>query len=200
MIRLLGFSALLMVLCTAAPAAADIYAFVDANGVIHLSDRANDPRYRRLMRINKHGQRLTTPTFTARSSRGGNPKRFESTIRNMAKRYGLDAGLVKAVIRAESDFDPNVVSHKGAVGLMQLMPQTARMYGVSDRTDPQENIQAGSRHLRYLMRKYKNNIKLTLAAYNAGEGAVRRYGNRIPPYRETQNYVRKVIRFYKQYR
>ncbi|WP_049757549.1 lytic transglycosylase domain-containing protein [Magnetococcus marinus] len=193
--------ALLGLLCAVPPpAAADIYAFIDADGVIHLSNRANDPRYRRLMRINSQGRRLALPQYASVPSRGGDAKRYEQTIHNIAKRFDLDAGLVKAVIQAESGFDPNVVSHKGAVGLMQLMPQTARIYGVSDRTDPHENILAGSQHLRYLLDKYKNNIKLTLAAYNAGEGAVERYGNRIPPFRETQNYVRKVLAFYREFR
>ena len=105
-----------------------------------------------------------------------------------------------AVVRAESAYNPNAVSRAGAVGLMQLMPATAAHYGVTNRRDPTQNLMGGTRYLAYLLKLFDNDLTLALAAYNAGEGAVQRYGNKIPPYRETQNYVRKVLAFYRQAR
>lgn len=122
---------------------------------------------------------------------------IEKHINNAAYLYGIDSELIKAVIKQESAFNIQAKSHKGAIGLMQLMPSTAAIYKVKDIYDPKENIYAGTKHLRYLLRKY-NDTQLALAAYNAGEGAVKRY-NGIPPYRETQNYVTKVVGYYDQY-
>ncbi|WP_230390495.1 lytic transglycosylase domain-containing protein [Reinekea sp. G2M2-21] len=119
-------------------------------------------------------------------------------IKNAAYLYEIDSALIKAVIRQESAFKIDAKSRKGAMGLMQLMPDTAKQYKVSDILDPKQNIYAGTAHLRYLMRRY-NDLPLALAAYNAGEGAVRRY-NGIPPYPETQNYVRSVLNWYNEFR
>nr|CRH07289.1 Putative GH23 : lytic transglycosylase [Candidatus Magnetococcus massalia] len=193
-LRFITLSAIALLIVWAAPAQAEIYSFVDSNGVIHLTDRPQDPRYNRYARIEQDGRRVRPKLSYRRST-----TLYNGTIKQAARRYGLEPALVRAVIRVESDFDPNTVSHKGAVGLMQLMPGTARMYGVKDSTDPTANIYAGSKHLRYLLKKFRNDLTLSLAAYNAGEGTVARYGNRIPPYRETRNYVTKVLRFYRQY-
>jgi soluble lytic murein transglycosylase-like protein len=103
--------------------------------------------------------------------------------------------LIHAVIEAESAYDPNAVSSAGAVGLMQLMPATARRFGVSDRTDPEQNIDAGANYLRKLLSMFDNDVKLAIASYNAGEGAVMKYGRTIPPYRETQQYVVRVLKY-----
>jgi hypothetical protein len=116
--------------------------------------------------------------------------RVEALIAEAAAAHEVDANLVRAVIRVESAFRPKARSHKGAMGLMQLMPATARQYGVLDAYDPAENIDAGVRHLRRLLDRY--GVRLALAAYNAGEGTVDRYGG-VPPYRETRNYVKKVM-------
>ncbi|MGQ9659810.1 MAG: lytic transglycosylase domain-containing protein [Thermochromatium sp.] len=113
-----------------------------------------------------------------------------------ARRYGLSPSLLHAIIRAESAYDPTAVSRTGARGLMQLMPDTAARYGVWDSFDPAENIRGGSAYLRDLLDLFNQDIKLALAGYNAGEGAVIRYGYQIPPYAETEDYVRKVLRFY----
>ena len=117
----------------------------------------------------------------------------------MAARYRLDRHLVHAVIRAESAYNPEAVSRAGAVGLMQLMPATAERFGVKNRRDPADNLRGGMLYLRHLMLLF-DDIPLALAAYNAGEGAVSRYGNKIPPYKETQTYVRRVLSFYRQNR
>ncbi len=116
---------------------------------------------------------------------------YDPTIRVLASRYGLEPDLIKAVAYVESAFKPDAVSPKGAVGLMQLMPATAAMYGVTALTDPDQNLKAGAMHLRALMDEFDGDLTLVLAAYNAGSGAVRRSGG-VPAYRETRNYVRKV--------
>lgn len=124
--------------------------------------------------------------------------RFESLIHQMARRHEVDVALVKAVIRTESYFNPNATSRVGASGLMQLMPQTAAKYGVTDLYSPKQNIEAGVKHLKYLLQRYPDQLSHVLAAYNAGENAVDKY-NGIPPYEETQNYVKKVMRFLEVY-
>ena len=119
-------------------------------------------------------------------------------IYRKAKEHDVDESLVKAVIYTESYFNPDATSHKGASGLMQLMPATAEKYGVDDLYNPRQNITAGIKHLKYLLDLYPHNIKLAIAAYNAGENAVNKYKG-IPPYRETQGYVKKVMRQFKRY-
>jgi soluble lytic murein transglycosylase-like protein len=122
------------------------------------------------------------------------PASYYTKIKRLSKKYQLREDLIVAVARAESSFDPFAVSHKGAVGLMQLMPDTARRYGVINRFNVDQNLEAGVKHLSYLYEKYKKNISLTLAAYNAGEEAVKKY-NGIPPYRETRAYVRRAMKY-----
>jgi len=129
-----------------------------------------------------------------------NRARYSDMIDDIARKSRLYPELLHAVVKAESAYDPNAVSRAGAVGLMQLMPQTASRFGVADSRDPKSNLEGGARYLRELLTHYNNNIKLALAAYNAGEKAVEKYGNKIPPYPETQNYVKKVLRFFKQNR
>lgn len=119
---------------------------------------------------------------------------LEGLIRQVSNRHSVDVALVKAVIHTESYFKVRAKSRVGASGLMQLMPKTARKYGVRDIYNPEENLEAGVKHLRYLLKKYKNNLKVALAAYNAGERAVHYYSG-VPPYKETQNYVQKVLHY-----
>jgi soluble lytic murein transglycosylase-like protein len=111
----------------------------------------------------------------------------------------VDADLIEAIITAESAFNPFALSSTGALGLMQLMPATAERFGVTDRLDPAQNILGGARYLNFLLGKFNNNLKLAVAAYNAGEGNVMKHRNRIPPFKETQKYVPKVLAYYKQY-
>lgn len=127
--------------------------------------------------------------------RVANVDEYDTLIRRTSNRYGVDVALVKAVIHTESHFNPDATSHKGASGLMQLMPKTAAMYGIRDLYNPKQNIEGGVRHLRYLLGKYRNNLKHTIAAYNAGETAVKKYAG-IPPYPETQKYVLKVLQYH----
>jgi len=172
---------------------ADIYKYVDENGVVHLADRKLHSGYRVILRTGKPAASDALERFRQ------NRRRFDPLVRKAASLFHLDAALVHAVITAESSYDPGAVSHKGAVGLMQLMPETAHRYGVRDRHNPVQNVYGGVRYLADLLRQF-DNLALALAAYNAGENAVIKYGHRIPPYRETQNYVRRVLEYYRKYR
>ena len=139
------------------------------------------------------------PVDERRQSAVGGRSRYASQIQAAAMANNVEAALIRAVIAVESGYNPSAVSRAGAVGLMQLMPATAKRYNVTDSHDPEQNIHGGAQYLRDLLRMFNNNLHLAIAAYNAGEQAVMKYGNRIPPYRETVAYVPKVIKFYKQY-
>ena len=175
-------------------ARADVWKRVDENGVTHLTDRPQGEGWTLIMRTRR--PRADTGG-AAWKELAANRARFSPLIERTARRYALDAKLIHAVVRAESAYDASAESHKGAVGLMQLMPATAQRYGVGDRRDPAQNLSGGVRYLRDLLLQFRN-VTLALAAYNAGENAVLRHGNQIPPYPETQDYVKKVIRFYKE--
>ena len=178
-------------------ALAGVYVFTDASGVTHFTNVPSDPRYvgmaRASYRISADKPVMTSSGYLAASNR------YAPLVQKVAREHSLDRALLQAMIAVESGFDPYAVSPKGAVGLMQLMPETARRYGVRDLYDPAENIQGGAKYLRDLMRKFNNDLSLTLAAYNAGEDAIVQYGNRIPPYRETLHYVPRVLTLYRQY-
>lgn len=125
---------------------------------------------------------------------------YSQIVDEVARSYGLDSALLHAVISVESRYDPSLVSRAGAVGLMQLMPETATRYGVINSFDAVQNLHGGAKYLRDLLHMFNNNVSLALAAYNAGENAVIRHGNRIPPNRETTKYVPKVMGYYRKYR
>jgi len=136
-----------------------------------------------------------SPLLVTERQRKGRAGEMSPSIERHARAKGLDPELVHAVIRAESAYQTSAVSPKGAVGLMQVMPATGRRFGVSDLAHPEGNLRAGTAYLRHLLNRF-DNVPLALAAYNAGEGAVIRYGNQIPPYPETQGYVRSILRDY----
>ncbi len=127
-------------------------------------------------------------------------QRYHKLIQEVAERTQVEPALLHAIIQAESSYNPRARSPRGAVGLMQLMPATARRFGVKNRTDPAANIYGGARYLRYLLKMFNNNKKLAIASYNAGEFAVKRYGNKVPPYKQTQKYVTKVMALYETHR
>ncbi len=181
----------------ALPAQADIYKYVDKYGRVILTDKPRHSGYKRLVKTWKGWEEAKVPK---NFNWAKNQKKYDPTIRSVARLYKLPHTLLHAVITAESSYNPNAISRAGAVGLMQLMPETAKRYGVSNRRNPKQNIYGGSRYLRDLLKLFDNNVILALAAYNAGEGAVKKYGNKIPPYKETRNYVNKVIKYYKKYR
>ncbi|NKC14894.1 MAG: transglycosylase SLT domain-containing protein [Gammaproteobacteria bacterium] len=173
---------------------ADIYKYVDKRGQVHLADRPLHSGFRVIVRTWKGWEHRdgAAPGFEQ-----GSKAKYNALIDRLAKRYNMDTLLIHAVVRAESSYNPNAISKAGAVGLMQLMPETAKRFGVRNRRDPADNLRGGIIYLRHLMLIF-DDLKLALAAYNAGEGAVMRHGKRIPPYKETQTYVRRVLRFYQQ--
>lgn len=179
-------------------ARADIYSFTDERGVVHFTNIPSlDKRYKLIYREVRN--------IVPRSGQVWMPseadiQRFGGIIQNAASSHGVETALVHAVITAESGYNPNAVSRKGATGLMQLMPDTARRYGVQNMFDPVQNIHGGVRYLRDLLAMFNGNVELAVAGYNAGENAVIRHGNRIPPYAETVNYVPKVIGIYQRFR
>ncbi len=177
----------LWAVASAWPAEAQVYTYTDSRGVVHFSDspvRGGNSVFRWKRR---QQERATLASST-----------WDGTIARTARQHRVSPGLVKAVIHTESAFDPRAISPKGALGLMQLMPRTAKRLGVQDPFDPRENISGGTRYLRYLMDLYRGNLPLALAAYNAGEGAVEEHGG-IPPYGETRRYVRKVLTLVSRY-
>jgi soluble lytic murein transglycosylase-like protein len=179
------------------PSYADIYKYVDKHGRVILTDKPTHSGYKQLVKTWKGWEEAKVPkNFNWQK----NQKKYDSTIRSVAKTYKLPHTLLHAVITAESSYNPDAISKAGAVGLMQLMPETAKQYGVSNRRDPRQSISGGTRYLRYLAKLFNNDLTLMLAAYNAGEGAVKKYGNKVPPYKETRNYVNKVIKYYKKYK
>jgi soluble lytic murein transglycosylase-like protein len=176
---------------------ANIYAFKDEYGVTHFSNLPHlDKRYKLVYRIPTSAQ-MRPNAWSANGPRVVDIEKLVPIIANAARTNGLDAKLVHAVIRAESGYNENAVSSKGAVGLMQLIPATAQRYGVVNSYDATENISGGARYLRDLLKLFNGNVELALAGYNAGENAVIRAGNRIPPYPETMAYVPKVLNFYR---
>ncbi|AEG69691.1 lytic transglycosylase domain-containing protein [Ralstonia solanacearum] len=238
MTRLRRSTLLMMALALLAgqPARADVYGYIDENGLAHFAASRLDDRYVLFMKgaavagesgiaqpagdppeaeaylnatrrdaLDNAGMRQRLARAVLRHP---NAPTVEPLIRQAAHRHGVDPALVKAVIAAESGFNPQAVSPKGAIGLMQVIPETGERYGVTGdarRTlaqklaDPKINIATGVRYLSDLLRMFSGNLELVLAAYNAGEGAVQKHGNDIPPYAETQNYVKTVLQFYRYY-
>jgi soluble lytic murein transglycosylase-like protein len=185
----------------AAVCRADIYAYTDGSGTAHFTDHPNDPRYKLV---------LHTPLPTAAEAAGfqtADAKRasvwlarsvdYDAAIGRAASEAKIRPELVRAVIVVESGFNPRAISRRGAIGLMQLLPATARRYGAFNAFDPEQNIHAGAHYLADLIARYGGEkLELVLAAYNAGEDAVEKYGRRIPPFKETQAYVPNVLRMY----
>jgi soluble lytic murein transglycosylase-like protein len=177
-------------------AGADIYKYVDKYGRIHLTDRPSHDGYKRLVKTWKGW----SEAHVAYRNMESNRKRFSPAINRTALHHRLPPALLHAVITAESAYDPDARSNAGAVGLMQLMPGTALRYGVRNRRDPAANVLGGTRYLKDLLGMFENNLVLALAAYNAGEQAVINHGNQIPPYQETKTYVRRVLKYYNDYK
>lgn len=187
--------AILAGLAVAGPAKSDIYRYDDAEGVTHFTDAPTDKRFVIFLRdIKKDSQLRTKFRFT----RTANPEEFEQIIKTCSAKHGVDESLIKAVIHAESGYNPNAVSNKGATGLMQLMPATARDLKVSNSLDPKDNVDGGVKYLRFLLDTFRGDTSLALAAYNAGLSKVAKYGG-IPPYAETRTYVARVLSYMQSY-
>jgi len=198
-----------LIMGTATPARADIYLCKRSDGTQHYT---NIREHGRGCQLVVRGSKKSSPrastgkkghaATTLEGSRSKDPARYgryDGLIDEAARLYQLPESFIRAVMRVESDFNPTVVSRAGAMGLMQLMPMTARSMGVSDPFDVRQNIHGGARYLRILANRFRGDLVLTVAAYNAGEGAVEKY-NGIPPYKETQRYVRRVLKHYYAYR
>ena len=220
MIRRSHVFGLALLAVAAAPASADIYRYIDEEGRVHFSDVRVDPRYELFLKTKPQtveaapaagtstvesadGARTAVvaqaaPTFAP--SRVKVTPRFTDMIAKVAQEQKVDPALMHAVILAESAYNPRAKSRKGATGLMQIMPDTGKRYGVTDLLNPIKNLTAGAKYLRDLLAMFGNDMKLAVAAYNAGEGAVMRNGNAIPPYAETQAYVPKVLKYYESFR
>lgn len=166
--------------------AGEIYHYIEPDGTISFSNVPTDPRYKR---IGREPSRIR-PRVPA--------QHLERVIARHSFRHRIDPALIRAVIKAESDFDPVAVSKAGAIGLMQLMPKTAVRLDIRDPYDPEENVSGGARYLRYLLDRFHGNLPLALAAYNAGEHRVGQT-HALPPFQETREYVSKVLRFYDAY-
>ncbi len=193
--------AMLFVGTLVAPAvSADIFRYVDRNGDVHYTNVPNDSRYKIHRRVDDTNPITNTLAKEIRHYGPGVRKRYEEDILAAASENNVDPALIHAVISAESGYNPFARSRQGAAGLMQLMPETARRFGARNRLDPGQNIRAGVRYLRMLMDLFDNDLELVLAAYNAGENAVIRFGHRVPPYSETMIYVPRVLEYYKRYR
>jgi hypothetical protein len=186
---------LLCLTAVAGPAAAgSTYQYEDAEGVVHYTNVPGDPRYS-FVRKDAAPPAVPKPTAERTGSVGQGLRAFAHVIRAAAERYGVDVRLVEAIVQTESAGNPTAVSPKGARGLMQLMPERAALLGVRDSFDPHQNVDGGVRHVRDLLQSFGGDVTLALAAYNAGEGAVRSYGG-VPPFAETREYVRRVRTLY----
>ncbi|MDO8426622.1 MAG: lytic transglycosylase domain-containing protein [Deltaproteobacteria bacterium] len=187
-----AFLSFVIILSFYSPAIADFYKYVDEEGVVHITNVPTSSKYRWIME-----ERRMIPG--PESFKNISKKKYDDIIYNMAAKYGIDPTLVKAIVKAESDFDAKAVSTKGARGLMQLMPETSRRMGVRDIHDPEDNVEGGIRYLSKLLKMFNWQVPLAVAAYNAGENAVLKYGA-IPPYSETQTYVKRVLYYYDTYK
>jgi hypothetical protein len=196
--------ALLLSLCQPSAGMADnIYQYSDKNGVIHFSNVGvgNSKKYKKLKStVQAERQNSTAPQHSPAPSRAplsssNYPSTYVDIINTACGRHGVDPALVHALVKVESDFNPYALSRKGAMGLMQLMPETALVMNVGNSFNPNDNIDGGVKYLRYLIDRYEGNLQLALAAYNSGETAVKKWGT-IPPYPETQNYVQRIMKIY----
>ncbi len=183
-----------------AAVAGEVYSYVDSEGVVHFSNVPSDPRYHRVHRASGAGVYRAPAQARARPLPGGRDQAWRDAIKAAAQRYALPEALLLAVMAVESNFDHRALSEKGAMGLMQLMPATAKDMYVSDAWDPLQNIEGGARYLRILANQYEGDMVRTIAAYNAGPEAVRRAGGGVPNIPETQEYVRKVVALYEAFK
>lgn len=191
-IPILMFTALIL-LTQSSRADADIYRYEDEEGIIHFTDAPTDKRFKIFMRDLKKDKQLRT-----KFSNITNSAEYENIIRECAGKYGVNSSLIKAVIQAESGYNPKAVSRAGASGLMQLMPGTARSLKVGNSFDPNDNVEGGVKYLRFLLDTFRGDVSLALAAYNAGLNKVAKFGG-IPPYTETRTYVNRVLSYMESY-
>lgn len=179
------------------PSFAGIYRYVDENGVIHFTNCPREPKFKLYIRESKED--VGNDNHSSSFSYIKDSNQYDSLISELSKKHQVDFALIKAMIRAESGFNAFAVSRRGAKGLMQLMPETALRMNVSNIFNPRENIEGGVRYFKYLLSLFHDDLRLSLAAYNAGENVVGELRS-IPPYRETADYVKKVLSYYQAYK
>lgn len=191
---LIGFT-IIFLIAAVSTVNADIYMYVDRNGVMHFTNAPteSDRDYKIYVRERSSNYSVPTASFFSTDA-------YDDLISDASEQYGVDSLLVKAIIKAESDFNPKAVSKKGAMGLMQIMPQNFQNLQIQNPFDPKENIMGGTRYFKYLYDRFDGKLALSLAAYNAGPTAVDNYNQTIPPYKETEQYVERVLRYYRNYR
>ena len=189
---------MIVILGAASICLGDIYKYVDPEGVIHLTNVPTEHNVPYVL-VMKEKRVIIRQRRDHRTQTKGEISGYDDLIAKTSEKYRVDSALVKAIIKAESNFNHRAVSPVGARGLMQLMPATAATLQVQDSFHPENNIDGGVRYLRYLMNLFNGNLPLVLAAYNSGENTVLRYNNRIPPYQETQTYVRRVLDYFSRY-
>lgn len=177
------------------PAYGDIYRYEDEEGIVHFTDAPTDKRFVIFMRDIRKDKQLRTKFKLLGTV---NPAEYDPIIKTCSEKYGVSSSLIKAVIHAESGYNPNALSHKGASGLMQLMPGTAKSLKVVNSFDPKDNVEGGVKYLRFLLDTFRGDVSLALAAYNAGLTKVAKYGG-IPPYAETRTYVNRVLSYMQSY-
>ena len=188
--KIFVFSAIIILIAFVASVHADIYMYIDDNGVMHFTNTPTS---------NQHEYKVYIKERTSVSTRFHTTDKYDKLISNASKQFDVDSRLLKAMIKAESDFDPRAVSRKGAMGLMQIMPENFKMLNLKNPFDPWQNIRAGAQYFKQLYKRFNGKLALSLAAYNAGPTAVDRYKN-IPPYQETEEYVRRVLRYYRTFK
>ncbi len=197
------------VLAFAGPASADIYSWVDAEGVVHFSNRPAGGKWKKVVRDDpayrskaaaERGSCERCDIVPARDRDPSRYSRYDDYIYEASELYQIPPALIRAVIKVESDYDPRVVSSMNARGLMQLMPEVIQDMGVRNVHDPRENILGGTRLLRVLANRFDGDVVLTIAGYHAGMGALGRYGNNVPPYKNTRLYLKLVLKQYYRYK
>jgi soluble lytic murein transglycosylase len=169
---------------------ADIYMYIDDNGVMHFTNAPTS---------NQYDYKVYIKERTAISTNFHSTNKYDDFISDASREFDVDSRLLKAMIKAESDFDPRAISRKGAMGLMQIMPENFKMLNLENPFDPWQNIRAGAQYFKKLYERFNGKLALSLAAYNAGPTAVDRYKS-IPPYQETEEYVRRVLRYYQTFK
>lgn len=183
--------ALAFLISTTPTAYADIYMYIDDDGVMHFTNAPTESD--RDYKVYIREKRSNSVTFYSTD-------KYDDLISNACEIYGVDSRLVKAIIKAESDFNPRAVSKKGAMGLMQIMPENFQLLDIQNPFDPKENIMGGTRYFKYLYDRFEGKLTLSLAAYNAGPTTVDNYNKTIPPYRETEQYVQRVLQYYRNFK
>jgi soluble lytic murein transglycosylase len=184
------FFCLVFCVSLACPAHADIYRYIDENGVMHFTNAPTSST--RDFKLFLREARMPSPSWYQ-------TEKYDDLITEASERHGVSFPLIKAIIKAESDFDARAVSKKGAMGLMQIMPENFKLLGINDPFDPTQNINAGARYFKQLYERFNGKLALSLAAYNAGPSVVDRFKS-IPPYQETEEYVRRVLKYYYNYK